>query len=159
MSEINCELVEGCKQSNRNKKNTLKDKRAKSKSKCLVENNREIEYNVIEFENCVYRNMQSASKKCDFGVETDDSIFFIELKGSDNNTGLKQLLSTAKQTQKCFYTIDDKNEKHVQKELHGILVVSEKQKPENLDKITLRDLALLIRKKPIIVQDTFTINI
>lgn len=152
---INCNLINDCKVSKKNKKETLIDRGAKSKSKCLIENANEKEYIVIEFENCVYKSIQNEMKKCDYGIETENEIFYIELKGSDNNQGLKQLLSTVENTKDCFKI----NGTNKLKELNSILVVSQKEKPENLDKITFKKLSKLIGKIPIIEKESRTIHI
>lgn len=154
---ISCDLIDDCKVSKTHKRETLIDKGAKSKSKCLIENVSQTEYIVIEFENCVYKGNQHIAKKCDFGIETSNDIYYVELKGSDNNQGLKQLLSTVENTRHCFNKIENNRVKS--KNLNSILVVTQKEKPENLDKITLRKLANLIGQKPIIEQNTHTINI
>lgn len=154
---IDCGLIDNCKVSKNNRRETLVDKGAKSKSKCLIENPNTGEYNIIEFENCVYKNNQQEAKKCDFGIETKDDIYYIELKGSDNNQGLKQLLSTVENTRYCFKK--EENNRIKSKKLNGILVVTQTEKPENLDKITLKRLTILIGQKPIIEKNSYTINI
>lgn len=152
---INCNLINECKVSKNNKKETLIDRGAKSKSKCLIENAHEKDYIVIEFENCVYKSIQNETKKCDYGIETTDDIYYIELKGSDNNQGLKQLLITVENTRDCF-KIPDSNKL---KGLYSILVVSQIEKPQNLDKITLKKLSKLIGKAPIIEKQSYMIHI
>ena len=152
---INCDLINDCKVSKKNKKETLIDRAAKSKSKCLIENADEKDFIFIEFENCVYKTIQNEIKKCDFGIETANDIYYIELKGSDNNQGLKQLLSTVENTKDCF-KMQGSNKL---KGLSSILVVSHKEKPENLDKITLKKLSKLIGKVPIIEKESHIIHI
>ena len=156
---INCNLIDNCRVSKSNRRETLIDKIAKSKSKCLVENPNEIEYNVIEFENCVYQGNQHQAKKCDFGLETSNEIYYIELKGSDNNQGLKQLLSTVENTKHCFMKPQDDKGKTKSKSLNSILIVTQIEKPQNLDKITLRNLAKLTGKNPTIEKGSYTIHI
>ena len=155
---INCDLINNCRVSKNKRRETLIDKGAQSKSKCLIENSTEGLYNVIEFENCVYKGIQNEAKKCDFGIETDNEIFYIELKGSDNNEGLKQLLRTVENTKDCF-TKEEENGKIKSKKINTVLVVTLKEKPENLDKITLKKLAILIGKSPVIEKNSYTINI
>ncbi|KOS06970.1 hypothetical protein AM493_13710 [Flavobacterium akiainvivens] len=156
---IDCRLIEGCKELRKKKKDTLKDKKAESDSVCLIDNSsNEIDYNVIEFENCVFKDIQSEYEKCDLGVETENDVFFIELKGSNNNKGLKQILATVESTKHCFKKIGQ-NKKPVQKRMNGILIVSKKEVPKNLDKITLRKLTNLLGVEPIIEQRTYTIKL
>ncbi len=155
---INCEAIEACRVRKNNKKETLIDKGAESDSKCLIENTNQSDYNVVEFENCVFKKIQSEYEKCDFGVETDNEIFYIELKGSNNNKGLKQILATVQSTKHCFVKVD-KDNKPVQKKMFGILVVSKKEVPRDLDKITLRKLSNLLGAEPIIEKNSYTIKI
>lgn len=95
-----CTKIEDCKQKLNNPKKTLVDKKG-GKSKYLIANKSQSEYSIINFENCVYEDKQNDTK-CDYGIETEDSIYYIELKGSDVIKGVKQILTTFNETEKCF---------------------------------------------------------
>jgi hypothetical protein len=145
---INCADIDNCKTAFNQRKLTLIDPKAASKSNCLIENNTEKEFSKIEFEQCVFNN--SNHLKCDYGIEIkDESIFYIELKGSDNNQGLKQLLETVTRSLRCYSSYNKE----------AILICSVVQKPENLDKITFRKLTKLIGKEPKRIKNSYTINI
>ncbi|QTD36228.1 hypothetical protein JL193_08600 [Polaribacter batillariae] len=101
-----CNLIESCKVSVNHSKKTLIDKEG-GKSKYLIHNKSTSNYSIIDFENCVYKGRQNDTK-CDFGLKTETSIFYIELKGSDAIGGIKQLLATVNETEKCFSNIDKK---------------------------------------------------
>jgi hypothetical protein len=131
----------------RNKKiDIIQDKKAKSKVKYIIENKNQSEYKIIPFDNGVFKEIQSKTEKCDFGLVVENRVYFIELKGSDNNKALKQILETLKNTQSCF----KKNE------FCARVVTSNKQKPENLDKITESKIKKLTKNNLIISQNSYT---
>lgn len=95
-----CDKIKDCKKSVNHSKKTLVDRKG-GKSKYIVNNKLKSTYSIIDFENCVYENTQNDTK-CDYGLKTDESIIYIELKGSDVVKGIKQLLITINETEKCF---------------------------------------------------------
>lgn len=115
---MNCKSVEDCKKELTKSKLTLKDKKG-GKSKLLINNKSESKFAIIDFEECVYKNKENDTK-CDFGLIANQSIFFIELKGSDVSTGFKQLLQTINETEKCFIGLKKKSR----------LIVSKYSKPD-----------------------------
>lgn len=145
---IDCADINKCKTAFNQRRLTLIDPIAASKSSCLIENPFNKAFSRIEFEQCVFNN--SSHLKCDYGIEIkDESIFYIELKGSDNNQGLKQLLETATRTKHCYSSYNKE----------AILICSVVQKPDNIDKITFRKLTKLIGKEPKRIKNSYTINI
>lgn len=113
-----CKEISNCEVSFNHPKKTLVDKKG-GNSKYLIHNKSKSTYSIIDFENCVYKKKQNDAK-CDYGVKTDTSIFYIELKGSDVLKGFKQLLTTINETEKCFENLSKKVR----------LVVSKFSKPE-----------------------------
>lgn len=142
-----CKNIESCKVSKNQKKETLKDPVSASDSVCFIENS--TSYIKIEFENCVYKDVQTSFKKCDFGIETENEIYYIELKGQDENEGMRQLLATINVTKHCFN----------KKKINGILVVSKKQTPKNLDKKLYSNLSKTIGRLPVIEQKNYKLVI
>jgi len=110
---------------------TLKDPKAFSNSVYRIENNNGSEFQVIRMDSCVF---DSKIDKCDFGLELENTIHFIELKGKDNNKGLHQLYTTLTTTQDVF-----KN--HVRKVR---LIVSEAEAPRNLDQTTIVKISKIV---------------
>ena len=113
-----CKEISSCEVNSNHSKKTLIDKKG-GKSKYIIHNKSKFDYSIIDFENCVYKNRENDTK-CDFGLKTSNSIFYIELKGSEVIQGIKQLLVTIKDTGKCFENINKK----------ARLVVSKFSKPE-----------------------------
>lgn len=100
------------------RKKTLKDKKG-GNSKYLIVNRKLEEFHQIDIEECVYKN-NSQDTKCDFAIKTSNSVFFIELKGSDVKQGVNQLLETIKETKHCFQNL----------QLNARLIVSKFPKPD-----------------------------
>lgn len=121
----------------------LKDKKAKSKVCFTIKNDNSKSYNVIPFDDCVFQKVKYETEKCDYGVEIENKIYFIELKGSDNNKALKQILKTIESTKKCF-----KNYIY-----YARVVTSHKQELDNLDKITYKKIIKLTKNNLIISQN------
>lgn len=113
-----CKEITNCEEGFNQSKKTLIDKKG-GKSKYIIDNKSNSDYSIIDFENCVYKNKENDTK-CDFGLKTTESIFYIELKGSDIVKGIKQLFTTANETEKCFDILHKK----------ARLVVSKFSKPE-----------------------------
>lgn len=113
-----CEKILDCANSFSHTKKTLNDISG-GKSTFIIENNSSSNYEIIDFENCVYEGKENETK-CDFGLATDDTIYFIELKGNDLRKGCDQLRMTINATKKCF---DDK-------EIEARLVVSKVNQPK-----------------------------
>lgn len=126
------EKISSCSTIYSDKLKTLFDPKALSKSVYKIENNSKKEFKVIRIDRCVF---DSKIDKCDFGLEVDNAIHFIELKGKDNNKGLRQLHTTLTSTQDSF-----KN--HVKKIR---LVVSEAEAPRNLDKTTILKISTIVK--------------
>lgn len=145
---MECNEIEKCLVKCTDKKKTLKDKKGGA-SKLLIENSKNQEYCLIDFENCVYQNKQNDTK-CDFGIKTEKEIFFIELKGSDVKQGIVQLKKTIEETKKCFHSLNFK----------GRLVVTKFQKPnvvkQSKDYI---DLMKLVQQDFIIKQNIHIENV
>ncbi len=109
-----------CKRENGNKIIVLKDKKG-GKSTFVLENLTKQLITEIDIENCVY-NSNQLNLRCDFGIETNETIYFIELKGSDFHQGFKQLYETIIDMQHCFKG----------KQIKARLILSKISKPEIL---------------------------
>ena len=88
-------------------------------SSFTIQNKSKTVFVIIDFENCVFKG-NFIDSKCDYGLETDTSIYFIELKGSNLEKGCYQLKSTINQTKKCFK----------EKNIEARLVVTKVRKPK-----------------------------
>lgn len=141
-----CETINVCKGEGLNKtKDTWKDSKGCGSKYLIVNNNRKT-YHKIDFENCVYKGRENETK-CDYGLLTDDTIYYIELKGRDVKKGVKQLLSTLNETEKCF---DDLHKK-------ARIIASKISKPDIIKRMKeYRDLVTKIKGKPIIVTNKYT---
>ncbi|MBK7958201.1 MAG: hypothetical protein IPK03_08810 [Bacteroidetes bacterium] len=109
-----------CKRENGNKIIVLKDKKG-GKSTFVLENLTKQLITEIDIENCVYKS-KLLNLRCDFGIETNETIYFVELKGSDFHQGFKQLYETIIDMQHCFKG----------KQIKARLVLSTISKPEIL---------------------------
>jgi hypothetical protein len=76
-----CNLIKECSIEFKNSEKTLVDKKGGG-SKYLINNSNKNTFALIDFETCVYKNNQNDTK-FDFGINTENIIYFIELKGSD----------------------------------------------------------------------------
>jgi hypothetical protein len=101
-----CNKIVDCQTSFNHPKKTLIDTKG-GKSKYIIHNKSNYTYSIIDFENDVYKNKENDTK-CDFGLKTTESFFYIELKGSDVVKGIKQLLVTLNETEKCFSDVNKK---------------------------------------------------
>lgn len=95
-----CDRIEEYEIASNHSKKTLVDKKGGS-SKYRIYNKSKSTYSIIDFENDVYKNQQNDTK-CDYGLKTKESIFYIELKGCNITKGFKQLLATINETERCF---------------------------------------------------------
>jgi hypothetical protein len=125
--------ITSCSNRYTKKLDTIKDPKGASKSVYKIDNKEEIIYNMIEFDGCVFKNL---IKKCDYGLDVNNTIHFIELKGSDINSSLKQIYTTIVETKEIFKS-------HTKKVR---IIVSSIKAPQNLDRITQRKISLLIGK-------------
>ena len=123
-----CRFITNCGLITDKKLDTIKDKNAKSKVSFKIDNKYNKEYTIIPFDNCVFKDIQNETEKCDYGFKVENKLYYIELKGSDNNKALKQILKTYELTNQCFKNLN----------FYAIVITSNKQKPENLDKITYK---------------------
>ena len=136
-----CEEVEKCYENHKKIKHIFADRKG-SDSKLLIENKDRKKFKIIDFEHCVYKNRQN-DLKCDYGFVTEDSIFYIELKGSEVAKGIKQILSTYNETHKCFEKLQPK----------ARLVVSKFPKPDLVKRSKeYRDLAKALNNDIVIKQ-------
>ena len=126
------EKIAACSVSFSDKRKTIVDKKAKSNSSYKIENPIEKEFKIIRFDDCVF---DSSDSKCDFGMQVanESTIHFVELKGSDNNQGLKQLHQTLTDTKDYFFS-------HTRKVR---LIVSRAEAPRNLDRNIIDKIATL----------------
>ncbi len=136
-----CKTVEECCENHQKLEHTFSDRKG-GNSRLLIENKNRKKFRIIDFEHCVYKNRQNDSK-CDFEFVTEDSIFYIELKGSEVAKGIKQILSTYNETNKCFKKLDSK----------ARLVVSKFPKPDLVKRSKeYRDLAKALNNDIVIKQ-------
>lgn len=136
--------INTCKELRLKKIDVLKDKKAKSKVTFTIINDLSKEYAVVPFDDCVFKQINDATKKCDYGLELEKNIYFIELKGSDNNQALKQILKTYELTKNHYFNSN----------FFARIVTSHKQKPENLDKITYRKIIKFTKNNLVIEQNS-----
>lgn len=125
------EKIASCSRAYTDTRKTLSDPSAKSKSLYKIDNTHQKEFKVIRMDACVFHSNEA---KCDYGMEVDNTIHFIELKGSDNNQGLKQLYQTLLLTK-------DHYSNHTKK---ARLIVSRAEAPRNLDMLTIRKIAGIV---------------
>ncbi len=140
-----CDEIINCSTSFEIPRKTLIDKKG-GNSKYCIDNPDRKEFFEIDFEGGVYKNRNNDTK-CDFGIQTKENIYYIELKGSDVKKGVEQLLSTINETEKCFknHTIEAR------------LIVSKFQKPQLVKQTKeYKDLVKKVNQKFIITQNTFT---
>jgi hypothetical protein len=123
--------ISACSSIYSDKLKILRDPKALSKSVYRIENNQRKEFKVIPIDSCVF---DSRIDKCDFGLEVENTIHFIELKGKDNNKGLRQLHTTLTTTHDIFRS-------HVRKVR---LIVSEAEAPRNLDQTTILKISRIV---------------
>lgn len=111
---------------------TFTDPKAKSASSYKVENLSAKNYEVIKIDGCVFKSDET---KCDYAMRVKDEkdIFFVELKGSDNNKGLEQLYQTIINTKDYFSGY----KKQVR------LIVSKAEAPRNLNQNLISKIAAL----------------
>jgi hypothetical protein len=134
-----------------NFKGSLSDRKG-GKSKYSFTNPHSKAYYEIDFENDVFENNDT---KCDYGIQTETTIFYIELKGSDVKKGVEQLLETIKATDKCFENL----------ELKARLIVSKYPQPDIVRKTKeYKDLVKKLnhlegKNEKLIIKTSFTDNI
>lgn len=81
-----------------------------NRMKCVFVNNRKIEIYKIKVDGGLISS--SSVDKCDFMVHWDvpkQTVFYVELKGSDVAKAIKQLKSTIEQTKAKFESFSNKN--------------------------------------------------
>lgn len=140
-----CKKIEDCKEKLNKPRDTFVDKIG-CKSQYLIENKGRKTYYKVNFESCVYSD-RANDTKCDYGMITGESVFFIELKGSDVKKGITQLLSTIKEVKNCFEG----------KSFEARLIVSKTPKPNLLKKTKeYRDLVKITNQRTIIKKDQHT---
>ncbi len=67
------------------------DPKGQSNSKYKIDNKNNKEFKIIQIDRCVF---DARIDKCDFGLEVENTIHFIELKGKDIDTAVAQLESS-----------------------------------------------------------------
>ncbi|HPH23412.1 MAG TPA: hypothetical protein PLW32_05985 [Chitinophagaceae bacterium] len=146
------EAIVDCADNYNVKSKTFKDPKAKSISTYRVENSNAKNYEIIKIDGCVFKSDET---KCDYAMRLieEKKIFFIELKGSDNNKGLEQLYQTIINTKKYFSSY--KNQVR--------LIVSKAEAPRNLNQNLIAKIATLTGdvmngklKKFIKINNTYT---
>ena len=126
-----CDKIKNCSASFTDRNKNVTDPKGKSKSSYRIENNRTIEYSLINFDGCVFDDQET---KCDYGMVVNNLVHYIELKGSDANKGLRQLYSTIISTKQCYTD-------HVKK-ARLILSNSKELSPRFRDENTIKKLTL-----------------
>lgn len=143
-----CDKVEECKEELIKPRDSWRDSKG-CDSKFLIENRNRKTYYKIDFENCVYGNRQSDTK-CDYGLLTDDTIYYVELKGRDVKKGVKQILSTLSETEKCFSGLNKK----------ARIIASKVSKPDIIKRLKeYRDLVKKVKEEPVIATRQYIENI
>lgn len=140
-----CERIKECKKELNKPKDTFVDKIG-CNSRYLIENKDRRTYYKIDFENCVYHDRKNDTK-CDYGMIVNESVVFIELKGSDVKKGISQLLSTVNETKNCFNGMN----------LKARLIVSRNTAPNITTRSKdYRDLVRITNNPIIIKKDQYT---
>jgi hypothetical protein len=140
-----CDKIACCKEVVNHSKKTLVDRKG-GKSKYSINNKSQSKYSIINFEDCVYEGKQNETK-CDFGIEVNNSIYYVELKGSDVKKGIEQLLSTLNESENCFRGLTKK----------ARLIVSKFPKPDLVKKT--KEYKDLVKKTGSIENTIITQNI
>ena len=109
----------------------IRDPKGDSKSAYNIYNSRNAKYDLIKFDGCVF---DDSIEKCDYGMEINNIIHFVELKGAKNNKGLSQLLKSIQETEDIY----SNHEKKVR------LIVSKRKAPQFIDGKSTRQIGLLI---------------
>ncbi len=125
------EKIRACSNSFNDECRIIRDPKGDSKSAYNISNNRKVNYNIIEFDGCVF---DASIEKCDYGLEVNNIIHFVELKGTKNNKGLSQLLKSIQETENIYLN----HEKKVR------LIVSKRKAPQFIDGKIIRQIGLLI---------------
>lgn len=144
-----CNKIRGCEIKESHPIKVLKDRKG-GKSIYRIENRSTSNFSIIDFENCVYEERQN-DVKCDFGLKTDNSIYYVELKGSDVKNGITQLLETLAETEKCFKGLDKKIRLVATKFSKPNLVKKRREYKDLVKKVGLNNI--------VITQNIFTENI
>ena len=140
-----CERIEECLSKEEDSSTIVFKDNSKgaSKSEYRIINKDRKKYKRIDFENCVYND--AVKKKCDFGLWIkEESICYIELKGSDVKSGISQLLLTLKDTEECFRGLEKKARLIVTEFSKPRLI---KKRPEYVDLMKLTNSNFLIKEK------------
>jgi len=139
------ERINDCKVEKNNSRLSLKDVKAVTKSKYSIVNDHRKSYHIIDIEGCVFQN-ENEIEKCDWAMEVENKIHYIELKGSDVSKGISQLLNTITETHQCFKLFS----------LKARLIVSKNPKP-NIAKKNRKYIQLmkLVKNDFIIKQNEF----
>ncbi len=139
------ERIEKCLKEFEVRKKTFIDRKG-GNSKYCIENPNGKKFQEIDFETCVYEN-NKIDTKCDYGLQVDDTVYFIELKGSDVKKGIEQILSTINDTKDYFNN----------KKFNARLLVSIFPKPELVKQTKeYKDLNKIVKKSLIIKQHIHT---
>lgn len=141
---IDCQDIENCFTKYSDTKKVLKDKKG-GKSQLTIDNSSGFKFEIIDFEDCLYMGRETETK-CDFGIRTNESIVYVELKGSDVKKGISQLTSTIHETKKCFEDLNIKARMIVTKFPKPNLV---KQRREYIELFKLV-------KKDLIIKESYT---
>ena len=102
-----CKKIESCKEKSSRQKFSYSDPKGGG-SKYFIKNANKTIFYKLEYEHCVFEKEEHPKKKCDLGIVTATNSYYIELKGSHVNDGIKQLLSTIKATENCFKGLNKK---------------------------------------------------
>lgn len=101
-----CKKIESCIEDFEKPRDTWKDSKG-GKSVFVLDNSNRNVYSKINFEDCVYEGRYNDTK-CDYALISNDTVYFVELKGSDVKKGYEQLSATIKETAKCFSNLSIK---------------------------------------------------
>ena len=101
-----CDRIDKGKMAFNSSKKTLLDKKG-GKSKYIISNPSNGDFSIIDFEKDIRKSENESI--CDFGMLTDDSFYYIELKGRSVEKGIKQLLTTIRLSNDCFPELSKKS--------------------------------------------------
>ena len=134
------ERLNQCEESKKDSVILLKEK--KSVYRLINLNNSSI--SIYNIDGCVY-DAGSIETRCDYLVNTDDKLFFIELKGINVRKGLNQILTSIRKL-KQYFNYDSINAR---------IVTTRGQKPKRLNTFKeYRDLVKLIGTKGVVLKNS-----
>lgn len=135
-------IIDNCRKIVSFRNIVLKEKKNKSEYRAI--NNQEIDVSKYKIDGCIYETGTSQTR-CDYLLETEQNLYFIELKGSDTQKGLEQILVSIRNLKQYF----------VYNSINARLITTRGTRPKRLNTYPeYRGLSRLIGKKSILISNT-----